>query len=100
MQTSAKQKILFIMLYAILGVVVGYLLWNKVAHEDISRCYELAICQRQYLFIFPFSIFTWPIISFATLMWEPAGMVALLGVIGILVILFRMRADRKKTHNV
>lgn len=84
------------MLYVILGVVIGLLLWNKVAHEDISRCHELAICQRQYLFIFPFSIFAWPIISLATLMWEPAGIVALLGIIGVLVILLRMKANGEK----
>lgn len=70
-----------IAIYLIFGLIIGYLLWSKFVHEDLSRCGQLAVCQQEYLFLFPFSIFVWPLATLAIFLWEPVGFLALGGVL-------------------
>ena len=91
-----QQKSWFVLAYLALGLLVGYLVWNRLVSVDLGRCHEVIVCQRQYLFIYPFSILAWPLVSTAIVLWEPAGFVALVGTVGLMVTVSRLKRQKSK----
>jgi hypothetical protein len=81
-----QKKYRFILAYVLFGLIVGFLVWQRLLVEDISRCGKVATCELQYTFIFPFSIVAWPVVSLAVVMWEPAGFVAFIGVLALMML--------------